>query len=127
MVMLGYLVLTLIFGIYAEIKFRQNLSFVLSMLGKEYVHESGNKLEGEIKADANLHGNLVILNFLPPVGWIINSRVNHIENGVGYIGRNFTIPEPDRFKDTAECRSFGFDPKKKTDEELAEAMMSFVW
>jgi hypothetical protein len=124
---LAYLALTGLFGVYAEIRYRSELGHGLAGLGKEYVHSSGFTLEEQIRSDASLHRHTSLLKFFPPAGWIVSARIRGMEERVGYLGRNFARPVPERFQDVEQCRKFGFDPQGTSDEALSEMMISTVW
>jgi|GEM_PF-3716161 len=122
-----YLVITAAIAVFVEMTYRKDLGRVLSSIGKDSFKDTASLISA-FKGDSEVHRELhrygTLLRFTPPLGWFTARRLEHLDDRVIFASRNYALPESQRFADPEEARSFGFDPAKRTDDDIVEGLLS---
>ncbi len=80
------------------------------------------QLTTEIDTDPQLHSYDTVLEITPPFGWLVLERQKRLRSLLLFASTNYALPESKRFPDAAGCQKYGFDPKAKTDADIASVV-----
>ncbi len=122
-ILLAYLVGSAAFAEYAVWTHRKNLRLTLENVGKETFRDTAGLRTFLQSGESELHDYDGILRFTPPFGWLAQRRTRHLEERVVFASESYALPETQRFSEPEKARQWGFDPEKKSDEAITDALM----
>ncbi len=123
MVFGSYLLISLVASTLLMSRCRAELRAPLAVVGKDAFRDTA-KLAKDLETYSPRHRYGIIFKCLVPFGWQAEKRIRDKEEMIVYGSRNYALPVADRFKNPDEAKKHGFDPAKKSDDELARQVMA---